>query len=259
MSTVRDAVVDTGHTATGFLAVLGAPLFLGQTALRLRQALLVVSEVPGVADLLTGVQHDRTVQAEVNADLSITWPQRSDTLLHQNAHEVAPGGVAADGDGAGRGAIGQGARPADRQWRLHFGERECLGLGIPAEGRRGVLSRLPAVFLVEAGILGAALEEVAKGAIKMPQRLLRRHARYVIQPGRRWLAFEHSERRRGRGVADTLLALIVSVGTQAQPPVVDETRTPERPRKHGGLFGRWIAPIAIGAFLAHAHILPHSV
>src|SRR5262249_9436173 len=54
-------------------------------------------------------------------------------------------------------------------------------------------------------------------------------------------------------IADAFLPLRVGIRAQAQCPVVDIARTPERPRKHSGLLGRRVEAIAVGAFLSHAY------
>src|SRR5262249_7150817 len=59
--------------------------------------------------------------------------------------------------------------------------------------------------------------------------------------------------RRRLMIAQTFLALVTGVGTQAQRPVVDGARAPKRPRQHGSLVGHGIEPIVVGALLLHAY------
>src|SRR5258706_13749149 len=99
----------------------------------------------------------------------------------------------------------------------------------------------------------APLEEIAEGAVQMAQRLVQRHARRLVQPGRFRVLLQGSECCRCFVIADALLPLIVGIRTQTQRPVVDKPRTPECPRQYGGLFRCWVEPIAICPFVLHAY------
>ena len=114
-------------------------------------------------------------------------------------------------------------------------------------------------FLWKVGVLGAAFEEVAKGAIQVAKCLLCEHAGDLIEPGRFWLAFEHCQCGGGISVTHALLAFKVRVGAPAQRPIVDKARTTKGPCKQGGLLGCRVEPIAIGALLFHTHSVSCNV
>src|SRR5262249_9125672 len=76
--------------------------------------------------------------------------------------------------------------------------------------------------------------------------------RYLVQPGGLWLLLQRGEGYRGFIVANALVALGVGIGAQAQCPVVDIPRAPERLLQDGSLSGRRVAPIAVCALPLHA-------
>src|SRR5262249_10599428 len=150
-------------------------LAAGEALLRRPELTAAMGEVFRVGDLLTRRERYQRGNAQVQPDCGVGQRQRRNVLLHQEGDEVASRWVLGDGDGAGSAA--EGARPADVQRRVHLGERQRAFFSLPAEGRGGVLRRLTSVLLLERRVSGPSLEEVAKGAIEMAQRLLRWHAR----------------------------------------------------------------------------------
>lgn len=258
-ATVSNAGMDTRDGTTSLIAVLGAELLFREASLRFGQLLPVFGKEMRIAYLLAAVEYYHIMHTEINTNLPSGSRQRRDLLFDQDADEVATSGIATDGHGSRLRPIRQGPRPVNRQRGIHLGEGQGACLSIPAEGRGGVFRGLHAVLLMEVGVLGLARKEVAKCTVKVPERLLGGHTRNVIQPRGFWLLLQRGQRSGGSGVANPLLALKVGVGAQPERPVVDKTRTAERPRQHSGLRGCRIAAIAIGAFLSHAFTVYFSV
>jgi hypothetical protein len=139
------------------------------------------------------------------------------------------------------------------QRRIHLRQRQGACLSIPAKRAARIGGCLASMLLVEDRILGTPLKEAAERFVQVTQRLLQWYARHLVQPRGFRLLFETGERRRHLVIPNALLAFVVRIRSQAQRPVIDETRTPERPRKQVGLFGRRVEPIAVRTFLLHAY------
>ena len=91
--------MDTSHLASGLVAVLGAMFLFGQTTLGLGQLLFILGEEAWVAYLLATIQHHDVMQAQIYAHLSCGDGQWRDLFFEQDADKVAPGSIAAEGDG----------------------------------------------------------------------------------------------------------------------------------------------------------------
>jgi len=59
-------------------------------------------------------------------------------------------------------------------------------------------------------------------------------------------------------ITDVLLPLVIGIRAQAQRPIVDKARTSKRPRRHAGLFGHRVEPVAVGTLLSHAYNYSHN-
>ncbi len=248
-ATITDTSVDPSHLEPSFGAVLTALLFLGETTLSTCQFLLILVEELRIAvGLSIGGDHHR-LQAQVKPDLFVDHRPERDVLLDQDGHEVASGGILAHRHRRRLTSLGQGARPVDVQRSLHLGEGE--GLPIPFEGRADVRSGLIAMPFLEGGILGAPFKEMAEGAVKMPERLLERNRRHVIQPAMIILLFEEGEAGRGFMIAQALLLFVVGISTQSQREIVDVTSTAKGVSKQSCLLRRRITSVLIGSWLFH--------
>ncbi len=122
---------------------------------------------------------------------------------------------------------------------------------IPLEGTGSVFSGLLCMLFLEGGLLGASLKEVAEGFVQVSQGLLRANTGDLIEPGMIYLLFRFGESRRGLVIADTLLVLVVGIGTQVQGPIVDVASTAKRPSKNTCLLLCWIEPILVCSLLFH--------
>src|SRR5215472_9742576 len=107
------------------------------------------------------------------------------------------------------------------------------------------------MLLLVGRILRSSLKEVFERLVQMPQGLLGRHTRDLIQPGRRRLLLPGGQGYRGIPVEEVFPTLPVGVRAQAQSPVIDEPRAAKRPGQHLTLARGRITTVLVGAFLFH--------
>lgn len=248
---VRDFGVQLRNGMHRMLAPIAALGLARQPALQHRHALLVAVGVLRVRDALAAISHRlaqrrQSTQAEVDADcLAGRW-QWDGRDLDDRRDEVAPAGVAQDADA--RRFEDFVARPYHLE-RADLGNRQRARVGLELETALGVLGRLRAKLALEARIGCALLEEVRVGCLQVAQRLLQRHARYLVEPGHIGLFFEQRQRRTGLRVPDALTVLEADT-SQVQCPVPHIAHTAEGLRKLLGLVVRRVD--AVGVASLHA-------
>ncbi len=98
-SPISNTSVDTGNLQTRLSTILAALLFLGQSALRTGQLLLIFVEIFGVADMLPIRGDDHRLQAKIKPNLRLHHGKGLDIFFHQDGDEVAPCGILGDRDG----------------------------------------------------------------------------------------------------------------------------------------------------------------
>src|SRR5579885_3398689 len=183
--------------------------------------------------------------------------QRGYLFFHQEGDQIARNRVFRDRHTAGLAPVGQRAAPANVQRGLHLRQREMRA--IPLEGRTGIGRALRAALLLERGIPGAALEEVVKRALQMPQRLLQRDAGDFLQPGHLFLLLQARQQDGQVLLVEGFLALIAGIRPGAQASVVDVAHTPKGARQGLSLGWRRIDAVLGGALLLHSYIVSHDV
>src|SRR5262249_24510044 len=87
--------------------------------------------------------------------------------------------------------------------------------------------------------------------IMAPARGHTRHTRHLVQPGVLRLLLQLGESSGGLMVANELVLLIVSIGSERERPIVDEPSAAKGPSKDLFLLSRRIPPILVGSFLVH--------
>ena len=90
----------------------------------------------------------------------------------------------------------------------------------------------------------------------MPESLLERNRRNLIEPDRLFLLLEQYQTLCGSLVVQTLTTLVVRISTLSQCPIIDIATTPEGLRQYVFLFIAWGEAILGGSLLFHA--LQHS-
>src|SRR5260370_20594864 len=128
------------------MALLGAP-----------QLLVVRGQVFGIVNFLTPRGAHQRSEPQIDTDPLRRDGQWRDLFFEQEGDEIAADRITTDGDGGGGRSIRQGARPADSQWPICFGEGELAVF--PRECGSRVGDRLWAVFLFERGEAVASFQQ----------------------------------------------------------------------------------------------------
>ena len=257
-SSIGNPFMKACHFETSLISILGTFFLLRMPSLRSCQFLFVFGKVLGVVIGLSLGGDDHAFESQIKPDHLWSHRQGFDLFFHQDRHKVTVGFIFGDGDGRRLGIFGQGTRPDDSERLLHLGKGEVCS--IPLESRDRVLSRLQMAFLLEAGVIRSPLEEVTKGFIQMTKGLLRRNARYLIEPRGFRLLLEDGQGSRGVVIRNAPLLLIVGIGTQTQCPVIDVATTPKGPSKKSLLLVGRVDSILVCAFLFHSsHTITYCV
>src|SRR5712691_3460200 len=223
-SAVSNASMNLGDFETCLLPVLRAFLFLGMPPLRFCQSFLIFGKEVGVAHTLSGRECDHGCNAKVQTDHLIHNGKRLDVLLYQNGDKVAVGTILRNRDRSGFGVFGQRSMPVDIQRFIHLGKHE--GLPMPFEGVGGIGSRLIMLLFLEGWVVGAALKEIDKGMIQMPQGLLKGDRRDLCKPGIVFLEVRQQSSK--IMVGEALCMLNIGRLTGRESPIVDKADTPKR-------------------------------
>src|SRR5713101_3860006 len=208
---------------TSLGAVLGALFLLGMSSLSLGKLLLILAEVPWIAHMLTVTRDDHTLQAKVKPYLLGDDGKRCNILFYQDGNEVATCGILGHCHSGGLSIFRKRATPDNIQGGIHLGKRERVS--IPLEGSTYVSSGLLPLLAMKRGVLSPSFKEVEKRLVEMTKRLLQGNRSNLIQPCVLRLLFQFGETSGSLSVVDALLLLVVGISTQAQRPIVDETRT----------------------------------
>jgi len=247
---VPTAVGNTGMQArqleSSLLSVPGS--FLGASITTRERALARQLSVvmAGVGDVLAGGERHQTAQSDVEADGSLELQQWFDRrVVAEDRHVPATCSIEAYGDTGRLDAIGQRARPADHQRRHHLREIDLAVLH--SEGATCVDRRSPVVSPLEAGVLRALREEVGVGRLKVPQRLLQRHTRDLVQERQLFGPLPRGQHAILLGVADGFLAAGPRLRARMQGFVVDQSTASQRAPQYRLLLQSWLEAVAEGA------------
>jgi hypothetical protein len=107
------------------------------------------------------------------------------------------------------------------------------------------------MLLVELGILGTPLKEVAECAVQVSQGLLKGDRRDLTEPYMLLLLLESSQALCGSLIGQALSILIVGIGALSQRPIIDVATTPEGTGKNMGLLFSWREPVFVRSLLLH--------
>jgi hypothetical protein len=240
-SPILNTCMDFGNYETGFVPVLRALLFLGMPPLRFCQSFLIFGKVVGIAHTFSARECDHGLNAKVETDHLIHDGKRLDVILYQNGDKVAVGTILRDRDRTGFGVFGQRSMPVDMQRLIHLSKRE--GLPIPFKGIAGIGSRLIILLFLECWVFGAALKEIDKGTIQMPQGLLNGDRRDICKPG--ILLLEIREQSSKIMVGEALSMLKIGSLTGRESPIVDKADTAKRLSKDDSLLIGRVEPVLV--------------
>ena len=142
-------------------------------------------------------------------------------------------------------------RPHERQWHIHFSE-EQLTATVP-ESRTSVLSRLTTSAGLIPRVPCTFQKKVSICNLLMPDHLLQRNRRNLIQPSQFFCAFHSSQVSISLGEICLHLLVMVPGVPPGEGPVPDSAYTPERTVQHAGLLRRRVRPALIRC--PHTHYL----
>jgi len=179
-TTVGDPCVDARDPKSGPSPVVGSFLLTCQPSLCASEPHLITLTMPRVGDLLPCRQCDQAGDTSIDTDRGSRWSQVSYLGLNQQRQVPPASRVTRHGHSRRLGPFGQRTRPANRQRSVHFGQPKLPVA--PAERRSGVLRRrLPTLPGLEPWVLRASAPEVGECALQVPQALLQRHRRHVVE------------------------------------------------------------------------------
>lgn len=230
---ISDACVKLGDSQASTcssLATLGPSC---QDSLGPGELLLQSFAMPHVWDSGPVREGREATDAKIDTDGFPSFRQLLDLLIKNKGYEVSTRTVLGY-RGRGRRAC-ECSGPADLE-PAELGKSQIAVLSIPLEGGPGVLGSLFAVFLLEAGVSSPFFEEVLKGCLKVAKGLLGRHARDISEPGMIVSLLQSGQCSRRSMIANGF-AIAVTVGSQAQSPVVDISATSENLVKQNLLLG----------------------
>src|SRR6266852_1698107 len=255
-ASITDTCMDTSNLATGMVFILGAFLLPGMSPLSLGQLLFILGKELGIANGLTSGKDHHRLETQVKPNFLLHRRQVGDLLFYQQRNEIAVCGVLAYRHRRRLAPIRQRTRPVDIKRHIHPGKGQLLA--IPLESRSRIFGCLRSLFFLECRILSQSLKEVPECLVQMSQGLLGRDTGDFIEPGK--FLFQCGKTGRGFVIPDTLVLLIVSIRTQAQGPIIDETSTAKGLSKAVFLLIRWVKSVLVGSFLFHAsHCITYRV
>ncbi|SFR30045.1 hypothetical protein SAMN04488564_12634 [Lentzea waywayandensis] len=232
---VGDPGVDTAELETSFGPVGAADLLSTQDSLGSCQPDPLAAPVPGIGDLLPGRERQEMLKADVNAHDRVRGRQRSHAgVVTQQGNEPTSGSISRHGDCRGHRTFRQRSGPADVQRFGHLRQRQHTSA--PTETRTCVLgARSRPLTRLESWVPGASRPEVGERSLQMPERLLQRHRRDIVEKRQFLSALPGSEYRRCGLVADSFLAVGPGLCPSLQCEIVNLADTSERARQLCGL------------------------
>src|SRR6266508_5004435 len=176
---------------------------------------------------LTG--RSQRLDADIYTDFSFGPLQGLDVSLNQDADEIAPAGVPADGQVDKLRVVGKRAAPHDVERSGLLGQCDPP-LSVRA-GVRGVASRLAMTTGFEFGILRPLLEEISEGCIEIAERLLKHDGTDLGKKGPVRVLLPFSESGGGRVIVNGFLLLPPCVSAIFERPIVHKAGAAEGPGK----------------------------
>lgn len=190
------------------------------------------------------IQRQQIRYTDVNPNFPTAVREMFDEDLDQNRTKPPSHSVTRDSHGRRFTTVRQRTGPTDSQRARHLSQ--CQLTVPPAKGRSSVLGgRARALLGLELRVLRSLGKEADVSVLQMPQCLLQRHTRHVIEVSKFGRALPFSKQRRGLGIGHPAL-LLPSARTSLQRLVVNQTRAAERPQELSRLTFGGIEAIAKG-------------
>lgn len=216
-STIGYVGLDFGNPEA--LAIPPATTFYssGENPLGTSEGSTLLGKESRVGNPLTIGEGCQSIYAKIYSDYLSGFRQTLHCFIQAQRHEIAPRTVLGYRD-CGGGAT-ERSGPMNME-PAKFCYDEISIIAIPLEGAPGVFGGLFSMLLFETGIGSTFIEEISEGSLKVPESLLGWNAGDIIQPSMILTLLEQGEGSRRIEVTDSHSTLI-SIGTQAQSPIVD--------------------------------------
>ncbi|MCP2344778.1 hypothetical protein HD595_000900 [Nonomuraea roseoviolacea subsp. carminata] len=229
------------------LAVVARPLDLAcSAALVAGQVALPLGQMARVGDLVAVGGDGEVRHAEIHGDHGARRREPVGNGDIGGEGDVPPS-ARVPGDGHRGRVDGRrvhlGPGPDECQGRVHL--REEQSPVSVAEPRAGVFGRLPSGSGLVARMSGASGEEVRERRLLVPDRLLQRHRRHLVQPCQLVGGLHRGEVGVRLDKADLRLLGAVSVAPPGQGAVPDDAYAPERAIQRTGLLRRRVRPALV--------------
>lgn len=190
------------------------------------------------SDYFACAQGSHRLDSEIYSNLSVAGRKLRPFFLNRQSDKIAPGRILDYRDAARLGFDHSG--PVNIQ-PSNLSDGKIVVLPVPDKTTSTKFSALfRIVFTLESGILGAVLKEVSVGSIQVPKRLLKRHARRLLQPERFGFLFPTAQRRTRCAVSQPLAGFLERRNPQSQGPVIHVTNTAEKPLQRFRLGKIWV-------------------
>ena len=246
---VRDARTFRCARATFALALTRfrrTALAAGQPPLVAGQVLFPAGQLPRVGDLHPAGGDGEILDAQVHAGHG-TRRGKLAGAGHLDGERNVPASAWVTGNGrrgwVNRCRVNAGPRPGERQRRVHLGQ-EQPPVAVPEPGP-GVLRGLTAGPGLVAWVAGPLGEEVGAGDLLVPDRLLHRDRRHLVQPGQVRVALHGGQVGVGLGEARLDLLGVVPLVPPCEGPVPDDADAAERAVEHAGLLRCRVRPALV--------------
>lgn len=241
--TICDTCMDAGNLAASLVSICRGGRLSRQGSLRLDESRTMVGSVARVGDLLAARKCQQRIQSHVDPDFAADNRQRLNAcVLAQQRDKPASRTILGHCHSGGFNSVGKWTRPHDVQRVGHFCEGQLAML--PSETTAGVLrcGTRPLARL-ESRIAGPFAPEPRESGLQVPEHLLQRYRRHVVEKTEFLGLLPSSKHRRRVAIGDPLTASFPRLGPRRQSQVVYLPNTSEGLGQLSCLLWRWIAAV----------------
>ena len=241
-SPVGNAGMKSSELLLSLVSISGSFLFVGKTSREQSFASSFLFIMTRVGDLLAGRESSESCDADVDAHGGLEFREWTDALVFAKQRDVpAPCRIQRDRYGRWFYPFGEWSAPTNIEWCRHFCQRQHSVF--EAKSASAELGGSATALLLEARILCSFREEVGIRTLKMPQRLLKRYARHLIEKGEIRQLLPRGEGSALGDIADRFLRRRPRLRARVQRLVVDETNATESTMQESFLLGRRVEAV----------------
>lgn len=237
LARVSNLFMDSRNALLLPLVAVRSFLLACQRLLLAFELLLIAIRVFRVGDSLAIGQRSQAADAEVDADRFAGFGQWCWLNVHDQRNEVAAGRLANNSHGSR--IHGNMLRPLHFE-SAQFGDKQSLVADFKLESRASVFRRLLPILSLKRRVASSFVKEIAERGLQMPQRLLRWHTGYFVQPEEIRVFLEFAQSGAGLAVVHAFAALKRRCSLRKES-VVHESCTAESAGKNLFLLGSRVA------------------